>query len=97
MLRTATLALIRLTAEYCAPVWRRIAHNCLIDPTINNAMRIVTGCLRRSPADNLPILAGIQPAELRRRVATLSLERHGRHGHLEQSQDTCSTQHSPIL
>jgi len=33
----------------------------------------VTGCLRPTPADNLPILAGIQPAELRRRGATLSL------------------------
>jgi len=28
-----------------------------------------------APADNLPILAGIQPAELRRRGATLSLAR----------------------
>jgi len=38
-------------------------------------LRIVTGCLRPTPADNLPILAGIQPAELRRRGATLSLGR----------------------
>jgi len=35
----------------------------------------VTGCLRPTPADNLSILAGIQPAELRRRRATLSLGR----------------------
>jgi len=35
----------------------------------------VTGCLRPTPADNLPILAGIQPAELRRSGATLSLGR----------------------
>ena len=36
-------------------------------------MRIVTGCLRPTPTDYLPILAGIQPAKLRRRGATLSL------------------------
>ena len=72
-LRTATLALVHSTAEYCAPVWCRSAHTRLTDPTINDALRIVTGCLRPTPADNLPILAGIQPAELRRSGATLSL------------------------
>jgi len=40
-----------------------------------DALRIVTGCLRPTPANNLPILAGIQPAELRRSRATLSLGR----------------------
>jgi len=35
----------------------------------------VTGYLRPTPADNLPTLAGIQPAELRRNGATLSLAR----------------------
>jgi len=35
----------------------------------------VTGCLRPTPADNLPILTGIQPAELRHSGATLSLAR----------------------
>ena len=34
---------------------------------------LTLGCLRPTPADNLPILAGIQPAELRRRGATLGL------------------------
>jgi len=69
----ATRALIHLTAEYCAPVWCRSAHTSLIYSAINDALRIVTGCLRPEPADNLPILTGIQPAELRRRGATLSL------------------------
>jgi len=83
-LPTATLALVHLTAEYhCAPVWCRSAHTRLIDPTINDALRIVTGCLRSTPADNLPILAGIQPAELRRNGATLSLGRRAMElGHL---------------
>jgi len=45
----------------------------LIDPVINDALRTVTGCLRPAPSGNLPILAGIQPAELRCKGATLSL------------------------
>ena len=40
---------------------------------MNNALRIVTGCLRPTPTDHLPVLLGIQPAELRRLGATLSL------------------------
>ena len=63
----------QLTAEYCTPVWCRSAHTRLIDIVLNDALRIVTGCPRPTPTDYLPILAGIQPAELRRRGATLSL------------------------
>jgi len=82
-LRTATLALVHSTAEYCAPLSCRSAHTRLVDPTINDALRIVTGWLRPTPADNLPILAGIQPAELRRRWATLSQGRRAMEpGHL---------------
>ena len=58
---TVILPLVHSTAEYCAPVWCRSAHTCLIDTTINDALRIVTGCLRPTPVDNLPIHAGIQP------------------------------------
>jgi len=89
-LQTATLALVHSTAEYCAPVWSGSAHTHLIDPTINDALRIVTGCLCPTPADNLPILAGIQPAELSRSGATLSLGRHAMEpGHLLHSALTC--------
>ena len=77
------LALVNSTAEYCAPVWCRRTHTRLIDRTINNALRIVTGYLRPTPADNLPILAGIQPAGLHRSGATLSLVRRDMEpGHL---------------
>ena len=72
-LRTATLALVHSAAEYCAPVWSRSAHTRLIDKPINDALRIVTGCLRPTPTDNLYVLAGIQPSELRRKQAVLSL------------------------
>ena len=45
----------------------------LIDSVLNNTWRIVTGCLRPTPTGHLPILSGIQPAELCRMGATLSL------------------------
>ena len=75
ILRTASLSLIYSTAEYCAPAWCRIPHTCLIDSVFNDALRIVTGCLRPTPTNNLTVLSGIQP-ELRRLIATLSLANH---------------------
>ena len=76
-LRIATLSLVYLTAEYCAPVWCRSAHTCLIDSLLNNAFFIVTVCLRPTLTDHLPILSGIQPAEICRLRATLSLAYRG--------------------
>jgi len=38
-LRTAILALVHSTAEYCAPVSCRSANTRLIDPAINDALR----------------------------------------------------------
>ena len=58
-LQTATPVLVLSTAKYCVRVWCRSAHTRLIDPTINDALRTVTGCLRPTPADNLTILAGM--------------------------------------
>ena len=62
---------------------------------LNDALRIVTGCLRPTPTDHLPVLSGIQPAELRRMGATLSLAHRGSmdpdhilHGLLSGSSDT---------
>ena len=53
----AALSRVYLTAEYCAPVWCRSAHTHLIDSVLNDALRIVTGCLRLTPTDHLPILS----------------------------------------
>ena len=44
---------------------------------MNDALRIVTGCLRPTPTDHLPVLSGIQSAELRPLGATLSLAYRG--------------------
>ena len=71
-------------------MWCRSAHTRPIDFAINGAMQIVTGCLRPTPADNLPILAGIKPAELRRKGATLSLAHRAMEpGHLLHSALIC--------
>ena len=94
-LRITALSLVYSTAEYYAPVWCRSAHTRLIDNVLNDALRIVTGCLRPTPTDHLPIHSGIQPAELRRMGATLSLAHRGSqhpdhilHGLLSGSSDT---------
>ena len=73
----ATLSLVYSTVEYCVPVWCRSAYTHLIDSVLNDVLRIVTGCLRPTPTDHLPILSSIQPAELRRMGATLSLAHRG--------------------
>ena len=78
---TATLALVHSTAEYCAPIRCRSVHIRLID----DALRIVTGCLRITPVHNLTIPASIQPAERRRNRAML-------YHAMPWSLDTCSTE-----
>ena len=76
-LRIANLSLVYSTAEYCAPVWCRSAHTRLIDSVLNDTLCIVTECLRPTPTNHLPILSGIQPAELRRMEASLCLAYRG--------------------
>ena len=76
-LHTAALPLVYSTAEYCAPVWGRSAYISLIDSVVNDALWILTGCLGPTLTDHLPIRSGIQPAELHRLGATLSLAYRG--------------------
>ena len=77
-LRISTQALVFSAAEYCAPVWCRSSHTKKLDATLNNALRTVSGCLRATPANQLPILSGIAPPHLRREAAVLALSRKGR-------------------
>ena len=90
----SALSLVYSTAEYCAPVWCRSTHTRLIDSILDDALCIVTECLRPTPTKDLPVLTGIQPAELRRLGATLSLANraihdpdHVLHGQLVGKQD----------
>ena len=69
-------------------------HTRLIDSILNDALRIVARCLRPTLTENLPVLAGIQPAKLRQLGATFSLMNcaiydpdHVLHGQLVGQQD----------
>ena len=72
-LHKPALSLVYSTIEYCASVWCGSTHICLIHSVLNDALRIVTECLRPTPTDHLFIRLGIQPSDLRRLRATLSL------------------------
>ena len=93
-LRLSALFLVYSTAEYCVPVWCCSTHTRLIDSILNDALRIVTECLRPTPTEHLPVLTCILTAELRRLGATLSLASraihdpdHVLHGQLVGQQD----------
>lgn len=66
LLRTSSLALCYSAAEYCAPVWTRSAHTSLVDVKLRDSMRIVTGCLKPTPVQWLPVMSAIAPPHLRR-------------------------------
>ena len=72
-LRIATLSLVYSAVEYCVPVWCHSACTCLIDSVLNDTLHIVTGCLRPTPTDHLPLLSSIQPTELCQLGVILSL------------------------
>ena len=67
-IRTTALALCYSTAEYAAPVWERSAYAHLLNPELNQACRAITGCLKPTNVENLYLLAGIAPPEIRRSV-----------------------------
>ena len=58
-LRTSTKALVFAPTEYCAPVWCQSTHTKTLDVPLNEAMRIVSGCIRPTPLNFLPPFSGI--------------------------------------
>ena len=74
-LRISTQALVFPAAEYCAPVWSRSPHVKKVDVATNSSLRTISGCLKPTPVFQHPVLAGIAPAGLRRKAATLALAR----------------------
>ena len=69
LLRTSAIALCYSVAEYCAPAWTRSAHTNLVDAKLRSSMRIVTGCLKSTPTQWLPVMSAIAPPHLRREKA----------------------------
>ena len=87
-IRTTALALCYSTAEYAAPVWARSSHAHQLDPTLNQACRSITGCLKPTNVENLYLLAGIAPPDIRRdvcarteRTKQMEDDRHSLFGH----------------
>ena len=70
VLRTSALALCYSAAEYCAPTWTRSAHTNKVDVQLNSTMRTISGAMRPTPTQWLPVMANITPPHLRREEAT---------------------------
>ena len=74
-LRISMQALVFPAAKYCAPVWSKSPQVKKVDIAINSSLRTISGCLKLTPAFQLPVLARIASASLRRKAATLALAR----------------------
>ena len=68
-LRSSALALCYSAAEYACSVWERSTHAKKLDATLNETCRMITGCLKPTNTNSLPVLAGIAPSDIRRAVA----------------------------
>ncbi|CAG7722238.1 unnamed protein product [Allacma fusca] len=71
VMRASALALCYSVGEYACPVWSRSAHASKVDIPLNEACRLVTGCLRPTPLNNLYELSGIAPPAVRCEVASM--------------------------
>ena len=60
-------ALVFAPAEYCASIWYQSTHTKTLDVPLNEAMRIVLGCIRPNPLNFLQPLSGTQPPSCRRK------------------------------
>nr|CAH7712843.1 unnamed protein product [Callosobruchus chinensis] len=72
VLRTSALALVYSAAEYCSPVWLNSKHAGLVDTVLNQTMRTITGTIKPTPIQWLPVLSNIAPPHLRRLAALKS-------------------------
>ena len=70
VLRTSAMALCYSVAEYAAPAWARSCHARKVDVSLNETMRMISGTLRSTPREWLPVMSNIEPPHLRREAAT---------------------------
>ena len=71
VLRTCAMALVYSVAEYCVAVRERCAHVQHVDTQLTIAMRTVSGALRPTTINWLPVFSNIEPPQIRRDRATL--------------------------
>ena len=67
-IRTTALALSYSVAEYAAPVWARSPHAQKLNTELNSACRAITGCPKPTNVEDMHLLAGIAPPDIRRDV-----------------------------
>ena len=67
-IRTTALVLCYYVSEYVAPVWARSSHAQKLNPELNSVCRAVTGCLKPTNVEDLYLLVGIAPPDIRRDV-----------------------------
>ena len=67
-IRTIAMAFSYCAAEYACPVWARSPHASKLDSELNDACRLITGCLRPTNVEELYLLTGIAPPDIRRDV-----------------------------
>ncbi|XP_039291190.1 uncharacterized protein LOC111047100 [Nilaparvata lugens] len=70
-LRSTALSLVFSAAEYCAPVWLNSPHTHRIDAQLNNTMGMISGVIKSTPTEWLPVLSHIPPPNLRRKNALI--------------------------
>jgi hypothetical protein len=70
-LKTAMLALVYSIAEYGAQVWCNSTHTKKIDTQLNSSMRTISGTVKSTPTQWLPVLTNILPSSLCRKEALL--------------------------
>ena len=88
-IRTTALALCYSIPEYAAPVWARSTYADILDPELNKACRAIAGFLKPTYVEDLYLLAGIAPPDIRRdvcgrmeRTKQMEQETHSLFGHL---------------
>ncbi|CAJ1061372.1 Hypp2004 [Xyrichtys novacula] len=88
-IRATAIVLCISTAEYACSSWSRSRHTKLVDTALNDACRIITGCVKSTPIPCLYALAGISPPHIRRlgiaqdEQITQEMDvRHPLHGHI---------------
>ena len=66
--RTTAVTLCYSVAEYAAPLWARSHHAHVMGSELNTARSVITGCLKPTNVEDLYLLAGIAPPDIRRDV-----------------------------
>ena len=63
-LRTAALALTYSAAEYGSQVWCNSAHVKKVDTQLHSVMRVISGTVKSTQLQWLPVLTNIAPPDL---------------------------------